>query len=329
MQLDGTLLLRRTDVRSLLSLPDCIEAVEKAFRSQGEGKIGAPKILSVSANDGGLHVKAARLSNEKSYIVAKLNTNFTKNSARFGLPTIQGLIAIYDAEHGAPLAVLDSIDVTIKRTAAASAIAAKYLAREDSHTALLCGCGEQGRTQLQALLLVRDLKKIYVFDVNERAMMNLISELGVDLEIELVRDLASALRESDICVTCTTSERAFVRKSEVSLGTFIAAVGADNEHKQEIEAELMASAKVVADSVEQCCAIGDTHHAIAEGLMRKENIYAELCEIVAGLKPGRSSADEIIVFDSTGIAIEDAVTSVALYEKACAMNIGVRFDFPA
>nr|UXE45398.1 alanine dehydrogenase [uncultured bacterium] len=329
MQFDGTLLLRRTDVRSLLSLPDCIDAVEKAFRSQGEGKISAPKILSVSANDGGLHVKAARLSNEKSYIVAKLNTNFTRNSARFGLPTIQGLIVICDAENGAPLAVLDSIDVTIKRTAAASAIAVKYLARKDSHTALLCGCGEQGRTQLQALLLVRDLKKIYVFDVNERAMMNLISEIGVDLEIEPVRDLASALCKSDICVTCTTSEQAFVRKSEVSLGTFIAAVGADNEHKQEIEAELMASAKVVADSVEQCCAIGDTHHAIAEGLMRKENVYAELCEIVAGLKPGRSSDDEIIVFDSTGTAIEDAVASVALYEKACAMNIGVRFDFPA
>ena len=101
------------------------------------------------------------------------------------------------------------------------------------------------------------------------------------------------------------------------------------EHKQEIDSALIASAKVVADSLEQSCAIGDVHHAIAHGLMRKEDVYAELCEIVAGQKIGRVADDEIIVFDSTGVAIEDAVAAAAVYERALANGIGTDFDFAA
>src|SRR5205085_3488667 len=119
-----------------------------------------------------------------------------------------------------------------------------------------------------------------------------------------------------VCITCTTATEFFVRNEDVPPGMFIAAVGADDTHKQEIDPVLMASAKVVADSLDQSCTIGDTHHAIAGGLMRKENVYAELSEIVAGGKPGRTSDDEIIIFDSTGIALEDAVAAIAVYEKA-------------
>ena len=132
MQAEGTLLLRRSDVEDLLSLRDCIDAVEEGFRLQGHGKIPGSEILGVKAPNGGLHVKAGLLPHGQSYIVAKLNTNFPVNRAKSRLPTIQGLIAVYDAENGRPLAVLDSIDITIKRTAAASAVAAKYLARKNS-----------------------------------------------------------------------------------------------------------------------------------------------------------------------------------------------------
>jgi alanine dehydrogenase len=149
------------------------------------------------------------------------------------------------------------------------------------------------------------------------------------VDIELVRDLAGAIQKSDVCITCTTANEPFVRKEDVRPGTFIAAVGADDEHKQEIGSALIASAKVVADSLEQTCAIGDVHHAIAHGLMRKEDVYAELCEIVAGQKLGRVRDDEIIVFDSTGVAIEDAVAAAAVYEKALANGVGINFDFAA
>lgn len=331
MQSKGTLLLRRSDVEALLNPVDCMAAVENVFRLQGQGRIPAPGILGVKATRGGLHVKAGLLSGDKDYLVSKLNANFPGNSANFGLPTIQGIIAVFDAENGGPLAILDSIDITRKRTAAASAVAAKYLARRDSSVATICGCGQQGRAQLRAVLLVLPLTKIYAFDANEQAAMNfrrkLLPELKID--IELVRDLPDAIRNSDVCITCTTATKSFVSKEDVRLGTFIAAVGADDENKQEIDPALMASAKVVADSLEQSCAIGDVHHAIAQGLMRKEDVYAELCEIVAGKKIGRHADDEITVFDSTGVATEDAAAAAAVYESALSRHIGTHFDFVA
>lgn len=329
MQTEGTRLLRRSDIESLLSLRDCIDAVDEIFRLQGEGKVPKPGILGVRATGGGLHVKAGLLPGDRNYLVAKLNANFPGNNARFGLPTIQGVIVVFDAESGAPLAILDSIDITMKRTAAASAVAAKHLARKESSVATICGCGQQGRAQLRAVLLTLPLTKIYAFDLDEPAAINYRNELSPELkiDIELVRDLPSAIQKSDVCITCTTANKSFVCKEDVSPGTFIAAVGADNEDKQEIDSALIASAKVVADSLEQSCAIGEVHHAIAQSLMRKEDVYAELCEIVAGQKTGRVAEDEIIVFDSTGVAIEDAIAAAAVYERALANHIGTNFDF--
>ena len=329
MQFEGTLLLRRSDIERLLSLRDCIDAVENVFRLLGEGKVPAPGILGVRALGGGLHVKAGLLPGDRNYLVAKLNANFPGNNAHFGLPTIQGMIVVFDAENGVPLAILDSIDITIKRTAAASAVAAKYLARKESSVATICGCGQQGRTQLRAVLLVLPLTKVYAFDVNKRAAIDFRNELSPELkvDIEFVRDSASAIQKSDVCITCTTANESFVHKQDVRPGTFIAAVGADDVHKQEIDSALIASAKVVADSLEQSCSIGEVHHAIAKGLMRKEDVYAELCEIVAGQKTGRVADDEIIVFDSTGVAVEDAVAATAVYERALANHIGTDFDF--
>jgi ornithine cyclodeaminase/alanine dehydrogenase-like protein (mu-crystallin family) len=331
MQSEGTLLLCRSDVAGLLTLKECIDAVEKIFRLQAEGKVPTPGILGIQAPRGGLHVKAGLLPGEKCYVVAKVNTNFPDNAQQFGLPTIQGVIVVYDAESGYPRAVLDSIDVTIKRTAAASAVAGKYLARANSSIATVCGCGKQGRAQVRAMHAVLPLKKIYAFDLDERATNNFVTELAdeLKLEIEPVRDLRPAIQESDICMTCTPSREFFVHEEDVSPGTFIAAVGADAEHKQEIDPALMASCKVVADSLEQCSTIGDLHHAISQSLMRPENVYAELAEVVAGQKPGRTSEDEIIIFDSTGVAIEDAITAAAVYEKARAANIGNYFNFAA
>ncbi|MDP9185782.1 MAG: hypothetical protein M3O72_00305, partial [Verrucomicrobiota bacterium] len=191
--------------------------------------------------------------------------------------------------------------------------------------------GEQSRAQLRALHSVLPLKKIYAFDLDERAATNLAAELSRELKIDIepVCHLSSAIQNSDLCVTCTPAKQFFVRKEDVAPGTFIAAVGADDVHKQEIDPALIASTKVVADSLEQSCAIGDTHHAIAKGLMRKEDVYAELGEIVATKKSGRTTDDEIYVFDSTGVAMEDAVAAAAVYEKAIAAGIGTYLEFAA
>jgi alanine dehydrogenase len=331
MKRDGMLLLKRNEVGELLTLRDCIDAVESVFRWQGEGKIPPSGILGVKASGGGLHVKAGLLPGERSYLVVKLNTNYPANRTRFSLPTIQGLIFVCDAENGAPLAILDSTDITIKRTAAASAVAVKFLARQNSAVTTLCGCGAQGRAQLRAIHSVLPLKKVYAFDVDPDSAKNFANELSRELtdDIEPVSDCAKAIQQSDLVITCTTSTQFFVRKEDVRSGTFIAAVGADDEHKQEIDPALMASSKVVADSLDQVCAIGDTHHAIAQGLMRRQDVYAELGEVAAGKKNGRTTGNEIFIFDSTGVAIEDAVSAVAVYERARASGIGSYFEFAA
>lgn len=329
MQADTTLLLNRSDVQELLSLTECIDAVERVFRRQGEGKIPAPGILGVRTQSGGLHVKTACLSGAKSHIVTKLNTNFPENYARFGLPTIQGVVVLYDAENGRALAVLDSMEITIKRTAAATAIAVKYLARKNSSAATICGCGAQGRAQLRALCLALPLRKVYTFDVDSNASLHLAAELSPELKIDMepAQSLSGAIRSSDVVVTCTPATGFYVRKEDVEAGTFIAAVGADDSHKQEIDPALLASAKVVGDSLEQICSIGDTHHAIAKGLMRKESVHAELGEVVTGKKAGRTGEAEIIVFDSTGVAIEDAAAAALVYEKALTAGLGNYFAF--
>jgi alanine dehydrogenase len=325
MKSEPALLLSRSEVAQLLTMPECIDAVEKMFRKLGEGKLPAPGILGITSERGGLHIKAGLLPGAPDCIVAKLNTNYPRNPSEHDLPTIQGLIVVFDGSNGRPVAVLDSIDITIKRTAAASAVAAKYLARPDSSVATICGCGSQAHAQLTALQSVFPLRKIYAFDSRHEAALEFAATFGN--KVEAVAELRGALQESDIAVTCTTATEFFVRKEDVPPGMFIAAVGADDTHKQEIDPALIAFAKVVADNLDQSCTIGDTHHAIAAGLIRKKDVYAELSEIVAGKKPGRTSNDEITIFDSTGIALEDAVCAVAVYEKTSGFSTAKRFDF--
>jgi len=325
------LLLTSRDVQKLLSLDECIGAVENAFRMYGEGKASAPGILSMHVGEGGFHVKAGVLQLYRSYFAAKVNGNFPNNGIRLGLPTIQGVIVLCDAENGKPLAVMDSREITALRTGAATAVATKYLARRDSQVVTICGCGNQGRVQLKAVSRVCQIRTVFAHDKNEEQAGRFARELTADLKIsvKVASDLASAVRQSDICVTCTPSRRPLIGRDAVQPGTFVAAVGADNPEKQEIHPNLMSNSKVVCDVLEQCAVMGDLHHAMAAGIMTRADAYAELSEIVAGKKPGRTSDDEIIVFDSTGMALQDVATAAFLYEKAERGGSGVRVDLAA
>ena len=140
--------------------------------------------------------------------------------------------------------------------------------------------------------------------------------------MEAIEDVRAALRESDVCVTCTPARRAFVMAADVRPGTFIAAVGADSEGKQEIDPLLIASATLVVDVLEQCAEIGELQHALAAGLMTRSQVHAELADVVAGRRPGRTRQDEITIFDSTGTALQDVAAAVAVYETARASGRG-------
>jgi len=249
----GTLLLTRQDVRSLLSLDECIMAVEGAFRLYGEGKTAAPGILGIHAREGGFHIKAGLLELGRNYFAAKVNANFPGNGTRLGLPTIQGVIVLSDAENGRPLAVMDSMEITSLRTGAATAVAVKHLARKNSRVATICGCGDQGRIQLRALVNVLRLEKAYAYDMLGERASRFANELSAALRIEItaVTDLSHAVRQSDVCITCAPSRRYFLQRQDVRPGTFIAAIGADNPEKQELEPALMTDSKIVVDILEQ------------------------------------------------------------------------------
>ena len=338
----GTLLLTRSDVASLLDLDACIAAVEQAFRLLGEGRAAPPGILGFPAEGGGFHVKAALLEAgagscgapsprllERRWFAAKVNGNFFQNRERFGMPTIQGVVLLCDGENGYPLALLDSIEITIRRTGAATAVAAKYLAREDARVVTICGCGNQGRIQLEALSRVRALETAYAFDLDAGRAADFAAELSSRLGIcvETASEPGPAARGSDIVVTCTPARKPLLGPADLSPGTFLAAVGSDSPEKQELDPLILASAKVVTDSLDQCAEIGELHHALASGAMKKSDVHAELSELAAGRKPGRATQDEVTLFDSTGTALQDVAAAVVVYERATGAGKGLLLDF--
>ena len=320
------LLLSAKDVRSLLTVDECIKAVERAFLAYGQQKVSTPAVLSLHTPSGGFHVKAGLLEVGKPYFAAKVNGNFPENRTQFGLPTIQGVIVLCDAECGSPLAVMDSRDITSLRTAAATAVAAKHLARRNSRVATICGCGEQGRIQLKALARTCDLQSAFAYDKSAEEALSFATSMSEELGIPVAvaSCLSVAVHQSDICVTCTTSQQPLLNPEDVMAGTFIAAVGADNPHKQELHPALMARSKVVVDVLEQCAVMGDLHHALDSRAMTLAAVHADLGEVVAGTKPGRESDDEVIIFDSTGMALQDVAAAGIVYEKAVQLGTGVR-----
>ncbi|HEY7028653.1 MAG TPA: ornithine cyclodeaminase family protein [Gemmatimonadales bacterium] len=323
----STLLLCRSEVERLLPLADCIEAVQAGFLALARGELLGPVVSALHAPSGGFHFKAAGMG---SYIAGKLNANFPGNPA-FGRPTIQGLVLLCDAEQGQPLGVFDSTAITALRTAAATAVAARYLAREDARVATVVGCGAQSRAQIRALNLVRPLHRVYAYDLEPLRAQQFAAEIGAELGIEssVAADPRRALSVSQICVTCTPSKTPILHPGDIHPGTFIAAVGADNGEKIEIDPALMAASLVVPDLLEQAIRIGDLHHAVARGFMNVSQVYAELPDLVAGRMPGRTGDDQVFVFDSTGVAVQDVAAAALVYQRAVAQGGGRSIEFAA
>ena len=321
-----TLLLTGEDVRALLPIADCVAAVEAAFRQAAAGAPAAG-VLAIHLPGGGFHVKAAALRLSRHYFAAKLNGNFPGNPGRNGLPTIQGVVALCDAEDGRLLALMDSMELTRLRTGAATAVAAGYLARPECATLMVFGCGSQAGAQVQCLSHTLPIRRVQLCDSNPHRAEALAQWIRAELHLEAVElsgDTAMVrARESDVIVTCTSSRRPFLGRAHVQPGTFVAAVGADSPDKQELEPELLAASTLVVDVLEQCAAFGELHHALAAGLMQGDSGPAELAQVVAGTRPGRVDPGEIIVFDSTGTALEDVAAAALCFERALASGRGL------
>jgi alanine dehydrogenase len=320
------MLLSRPEVAELMRPSDYLEAVATGFRAGEDARATAPPPLALAGEGGAFHAKAAFLRQGRTYAALKLNANFPDNRA--GLPTVQGAILLCDGENGALLAVIDSIEVTLRRTTAATALAAHLLARPDSETLLVCGCGVQGAAHIEALAEVLPLRRCLAWDRDlGRAEAFAAARRREGLDAAAVEAVGPAAAASDVILACTPSRQPYLAADHVRPGSFVAAVGADSPEKSELHPELMARARVVVDALGQCLDMGDLRHAVRAGAMRAEDVHASLGAILAGAAPGRTSDDQLFVFDSTGTALQDVAAAALLYERAHRRGGYAEFDF--
>ena len=319
------LLLSRNDVEEIISMREVIEAVEEAFRAKGLGKVQMPPKSYIYFNryQGDFRVMPAYLEDIDAAGVKIVNVH-PKNPQGHGLPTVMATILLLDPKTGAPLAIMDGTLITNMRTGAGGAVAAKYLARKDSHVIAMVGAGVQAKTQLIALNEVLDIDDVRVSDVVKGKAKKYAEEMGrqLGIEIEPMADVGKAIKGADIVVTVTTARGPIVMDEWISDGMHINAIGADAPGKQELDPNILKRTKIVVDDLKQALHSGEVNVPLSEGIIARGDIYAELGEVITGKKPGRTSRDEITIFDSTGLAIQDIATDWKVYQKAKKMGKG-------
>ena len=328
-----TLLLTENEVKNLLTMDEVIKAVEDAFREKGLKQVQMPaKIyLFYTKYNGDLRVMPSYLENFDISAVKIVNVH-PDNRAKYKLPTVMAVIVVVDPKNGAPIAIMGGTHITDMRTGAAGGIAAKYLARKNIRVVSMVGAGAQARTQLLALLTVYGkLEEVRVWSRTRETRENYIAEMQlkhgdkVDKFVS-VENLEEAVRGADIVVTTTPSRQPIIRNEWVTQGMHFNCIGADAPGKEELDPEILKRAKIVIDDWEQASHSGEINVPFAKGIISKEDIWAEIGEIVAGLKPGRTSDEEITIFTSTGLAVQDAVTANLAYKKAIEKGVGTYIE---
>jgi len=313
MAVRETCLLRRSQVRRALTMAEAIEAVEAAFRAYGQGRAQMPPKPYLLFPKGDLRCMPAYIP-EIGFASVK---NVNVHPGNSGLPTVMGTLTLFDPDTGFPVAIMDATELTAIRTAAAAAVATRYLARRDSETIAIIGAGGQSHAQLEGLMLtLPGVRRILVCDADAARAQRLAERsartYGVEVGVASARQAAS---EADVLTTITPVRRPIVERDFVRPGTHINAIGADAPGKQELAPGILKDAKVVIDEYEQASHGGEINVAVSSGLIGRGDIYADIGELVAGKKPGRQSADEITVFDSTGLAIQDLACAALVYRK--------------
>lgn len=313
------------DVRRALPMRQAIEVMKQAFAQLSTDQAHVPlrTAIPVSRHNGVTLFMPAYLSADDRMAV-KIVSVFNDNPTR-GLPLIHALVVAIDATTGKPEAVMDGMVLTALRTGAASGAATDLLARPDVRTVAIFGAGTQGRTQLEAVCAVRPIRKAWVYDVEPKAAALYAREMSqrLSLPVEVARGPAEAARQADVICTATTSSHPVFDDADIRPGTHINAVGAYTPQMQEIPAQTVLRAKVVIDHREASLAeAGDLLIPLREGLIGEEHIFAELGEIVAGHKPGRTSPEEVTLFKSVGVAVQDVAAAGAVLDAARELRLG-------
>lgn len=239
-------------------------------------------------------------------------------------PPHQSTMVLFDPETGRAVALLGANRITGLRTGAAGAVAARYLAREDARVAALIGCGAQGRMQLRALRHVRPLASVRIWDRDERAAIALARELGseIGVPIDIAAGPEQAIGGADIVITATPGETPVVEDGWIVAGQHVTAIGSDTAGKQELATAILRRVRLVVDSLAQAETLGETQHLPRIGFEPAAVVHAELGEVVVGTKPGRDAADQITVFDATGVTFQDLVVAEAVFRRCVERGLG-------
>jgi len=295
---------------------EVLKAVEHAFKLQAKGKvIMPPKLyLNLPEHQGDFRAMPA-------YIDGSAGIKWVSvypNNRKYNLPSVMATIILCDPKTGCPLAIMDGTYSTSMRTGAAGGVAVKYLARRGSSIIGMIGAGRQAETQLLAISQVLPrIDEVKVFDKQKDVSLRYVQEMGAKLNINIrLAETTEEAAEADIVVTTTPSRKPIIKKELIRPGTHINAIGADAKGKQELEVDLLKGAKIVVDDIEQASHSGEINVPLSEGLIEIDNIHGTLGEIVANMKKGRESDEEITIFDSTGLAILDIICAKLTYEKA-------------
>ncbi|CCQ37681.1 alanine dehydrogenase [Natronomonas moolapensis 8.8.11] len=321
-----TLLLNPTDVDENADMAEVIVAVEEAFAAYEAGRVRMPakSYIDLPEYDGDFRSMPAYMdSGEWDAAGIKWVNSHTNNADAHGLPTVMGTMIYSDPETAFPLAVMDGTTLTRKRTGAAAAVATDRLAVPDAGSLGIVGLGVQSYTQLEAIATVRDIQTVVVTDKREAAVEAFLERFGdaFDVRPGSVSEAASC----DVLSTVTPVESPIVDAADLGEHTHVNAMGADAPGKNELAADVLASAKLVIDDYEQCTHSGEINVPWDDGTLTDGDLHAELGEIVAGKRSGRTPEDGLTVFDSTGLAIQDVAAARVVYERADAGGEGTGF----
>ncbi|WP_433433096.1 ornithine cyclodeaminase family protein [Nonomuraea sp. CA-141351] len=303
------LMITQSEIERLLTPSDYIDLIEDAFAAYARGET-TPSLLShLDSPPGEFHIKASGIG---GVVAVKIGACFYDRPATLDLPSIVGVIALFDATNGQPLLFLESATVTRLRTAAATAVAVRHLALPDAAALAVLGTGAQAATHITAIRAVRPIERVIVWGRDPAKTARFAHEHAA----EVARTPGEAAMEASVVVTLTPSTRAYLGLTDVRPGALVAAVGSDAPSKRELHDDLLAAATLITDVTHQCAAVGELHHR------PQTPVKAELGEIVLGTKTGRQHADDIVVFDSTGTAVQDVAAAQALYTAARKYSAG-------
>lgn len=319
-----TLILNRDNVASVLNMKDCIASVESAFAELANGTADMPMRNNIKP-PGGISLYMPAYLKDMKALACKVVTVYKDNPGKHDLPTTIGKVLLQDPETGDVTCIMDGGFLTAMRTGAASGVATKYLARNaDRMSVGIFGTGVQAQMQLWAVCEVRDIEKAYAYDVNPEAAENFKNLMSEKLGIEIiVAKEADDLLQADILCAATSSPTPIFDGSKVKPGTHINGIGSHTPNARELDTTIVKRSKFIGDSREACFnEAGDIIIPVDAGEISESHYFADIGEVVTAKKEGRTSDDEITIFKSNGLAVQDAATAKLVYDKAVEQGIG-------